>query len=47
MRWPKGRVEFRDFGMALYLLSLMLPAVWEEDDNWLHETLTQNAAPGW
>lgn len=41
------RIELRDFGMALYLLSLMLPAVWEEDDNWLHETLTQDTLPGW
>ncbi|WP_109787229.1 hypothetical protein [Pseudomonas sp. OV226] len=33
--------------MALYLLSLMLPAVWKEDDNWLHGTLTQSTLPGW
>ena len=47
MKWPTRRLELRDIGMALYLLSLMLPAVWQEDDNWLYETLTQNALPGW
>ncbi len=47
MTWPKRRLELRDFGMALYLLSLALPAVYQEDDNWLHGTLTQDTLPGW
>jgi len=47
MKWPKRRLELRDIGMALYLLSLLLPAVRQEDDNWLYETLTQDTLPGW
>ncbi|BAV72801.1 hypothetical protein PCAU_0592 [Pseudomonas chlororaphis subsp. aurantiaca] len=47
MKRPKRRLELRDFGMALYLLSLALPAVYQEDDNWLHGTLTQDTLPGW
>ncbi|WP_448091795.1 hypothetical protein [Pseudomonas lini] len=47
MKWPKRRLELRDFGMALYLLSLVLPAVRQEDNNWLHGTLTQDTLPGW
>lgn len=46
MKWRKRRLELRDFGLALYLLSLVLPAVWQEDDNWLHGTLTQDTLPG-
>jgi hypothetical protein len=47
MRWPKRRLELRDLGMALYLLSLALPAVHQKDDNWLHGTLTEDMLPGW
>lgn len=47
MKWPKRRLELRDLGMALYLLSLALPAVRQEDHNWLHETLTEDMLPGW
>jgi hypothetical protein len=47
VKWPKRRFELRDFGMALYLLSLTLPAVCQTDENWLHGTLTQETLPGW
>lgn len=45
-KWRTRRLEWRDVGLALYLLSLMLPAVWQEDDYWLKGTLTQDTLPG-
>ncbi len=46
MQWYKKRLELRDFGMALYLLSLVLPAVCQEEDDWLHGTLSQATVSG-
>lgn len=46
IKWRPRRLEPRDLGLALYLLSLVLPAVHSEEHNWLHEVYSQTTNSG-
>ncbi|QBF26295.1 hypothetical protein EXN22_11550 [Pseudomonas tructae] len=45
-KWRPRRPELRDLGLALYLLSLVLPAVHNDDHNWLLEVYSQSTNSG-
>ncbi|CAK9888647.1 MULTISPECIES: hypothetical protein [Pseudomonas] len=46
IKWRPPRPQWRHLALLLYLLSLVLPAVYSEDHNWLHEVYSNDVNSG-